>query len=320
LTLTILSPPAHAQRNPEIGKADALFNAGRSLLEAGEYVEACPKFAEAQTLAPGLGVTLYLADCYERIGRTASAIVEFKRAEQIALTRNDPRGAIAHDRALALEAYVPRLALVVTDAARAQGVTVTRDGDPVPASQWDVPQAIDPGDHPIVVYAPLKVTRHMVVTLAPVKGTVTAKIDALETRSALDPPSPMPTPDIVVGPPALAVPETRKIIGLVVGGVGILGVGVASVLGVLASSKLSQSNDGPCDLADHCSSQGLDLRKDAEHFANASTGVFVGAGVALASGVLLYLTARKTSRGSEGFELAPLFSSQVVGLHMRSTF
>ena len=319
LTLTVLSRPARAQGSADVDKADALFNAGRSLVEAGEYVDACPKFSEAQALAPGLGGTLYLADCYERTGRTASALVEFKRAEQIAITRHDKRGAIAHDRGLALESHVPQLALVVTERARAQGVTLTRDGELVPPSQWDAPQTIDPGDHEIVVSAPSKTTRHMTVTLAPVKGTVAATIDALEDRPAQSPAAPLPAEEVYL-PSFSDAPPTQKTIGLIVGGVGIVGVGVGAALGILAGSKLSQSNDGPCDASDHCSPQGLDLRKDSDHLANASTGVFVGAGAALAGGVILYLTAPKRSRVAEGFELSPLFSPQMAGLRMRSAF
>ena len=63
LSSVVLSTAPAGAATPNVGKADALFNAGRSLLEAGEYADACPKFAESQTLAPGLGVTLYLADC-----------------------------------------------------------------------------------------------------------------------------------------------------------------------------------------------------------------------------------------------------------------
>src|SRR5580692_10449432 len=103
--LTSTSPEASAQA--EVGKADALFNAGRSLLEAGEYTDACPKFAESQKLAPGLGVTLYLADCYERVGRTASALAEFRRAIVIAAARGDRRQSIAEERAANLLDRVP---------------------------------------------------------------------------------------------------------------------------------------------------------------------------------------------------------------------
>lgn len=304
-----------------MSKADALFNAGRSLLEAGEYVDACPKFAEAQALAPGLGVTLYLADCYERLGRTASAMLEFKRAEQIALTRGDKRGAVAHGRAVSLEGHVPQLTLVVTDAARAQGITVKRDGELVSESQWDVPLPIDPGEHEIVVSAPAKAERRSTVTLAPLKGTVTLNVERLEDRTAASALSRPATADLLL--PASQPTSTQKTVAFVVGGVGILGVGLGSVLGVLASSKLNQSNAGPCDASNHCSPEGLNLRDDADHFANASSGVFVGAGVAIASGLVLYLTAPKpsqTKEAKEGLAVSPLFSSQGVGLNVRSAF
>src|SRR5580658_2599132 len=168
VALTVV--PARAQKAPEVGKADALFNAGRSLLEAGEYADACPKFAESQKLAPGLGVTLYLADCYERLGRTASALAEFRRAALIASERGDKRGAVAQERAANLESQVPELVIVVTPATRAQGVTVIRDGEPVPSTQWDLPTPIDPGDHEVSVSAPSKTTRHLIAKLVPQKG------------------------------------------------------------------------------------------------------------------------------------------------------
>jgi hypothetical protein len=322
LALTALSRPAHAQRSAEVSKADALFNAGRSLLEAGEYVDACPKFAEAQALAPGLGVTLYLADCYERLGRTASAMVEFKRAEQIALTRGDKRGAVAHGRAVSLEGHVPQLALLVTDAARAQGITVKRDGELVSETQWDVPLPIDPGEHEIVVSAPSKAERRSTVTLGPVKGTVTLNIERLEDRTAESPASGRSAADLLL-PQSAQSPLTQKTAAFLVGGVGIFGLGVGSVLGALASSKLNQSNAGPCDASNHCSAQGLSLRDDADHFANASTGVFIGAGVAVAGGVALYFTAPKTRQSSEarqGFALFPLLSPQGLGLNVRGSF
>src|SRR5882672_9354066 len=84
--------PAQVQaHNEELARADSLFNAAKALLDSGQYVDACAKFAESKRLAPGLGVTLYLADCYERIGRTASAWTEFLSAEGLARQRNDKR-------------------------------------------------------------------------------------------------------------------------------------------------------------------------------------------------------------------------------------
>jgi hypothetical protein len=307
--------PAAAQKAPEVGKADALFNAGRSLLEAGEYADACPKFAEAQTLAPGLGVTLYLADCYERLGRTHSALMEFKRAAQIASSRGDKRGAIAADRAAALESRVPLLSIAVSPGARAQGVTVTRDGEPVPASEWDTPVPMNPGKHEIVASAPSKMPSHTTVELAPRKATITTMVDPLETPAEPLPPAP------VIEIQALApVPQTRKWAGLVLGGTGIVGIGVGAVLGTIAISKLHESNEGPCNASDQCTTPGMGLRSQAEGFGNASTIAFVVGGVALASGAVLYLTAPKEGKRSEGLRVRPLVSPSLAGLEVGSSF
>jgi hypothetical protein len=309
---------AEAQKAPEVGKADALFNAGRSLLEAGEYGDACPKFAESQKLAPGLGVTLYLADCYERLGRTASALIEFKRAVEIASSRGDKRGAVAAERAARLESRVPLLSIVVTPAARAQGVTVTRDGELVPASQWDTPVRVNPGAHDIAASAPSKETSHTKVELVPSATTVTTTIDALEPpkeATAVVPPPVAEAPPPVVVP----VPQTRKWAALVEGGAGIVGVGLGAVFGALAISKLNASNAGPCNGGDRCTGEGLSLRSQADTFGNASTIAFVVGGVAVASGAVLYLTAPKAGK-SEGVVVAPLVSAGVFGLNARSSF
>ena len=92
-------PPA----TPSRGTADVLFEEGKRLRDAGMIQEACSKFAESQALAPGVGITLHLGDCYERLGQTASAWAEFTRAEKLAADQKDSREAVAHARAVALE-------------------------------------------------------------------------------------------------------------------------------------------------------------------------------------------------------------------------
>ena len=64
--------------------AEALVADGRRLMAAGEFAAACPKFAASQRLEPNGGAGFELADCYERLGRTASAWAEFKSAASAA--------------------------------------------------------------------------------------------------------------------------------------------------------------------------------------------------------------------------------------------
>src|ERR1019366_5157952 len=53
--------------------AEALFEEGRSLVAAGKYAEACPKFADSERLGPSVATLLNLAKCWGRGGRTAPA-------------------------------------------------------------------------------------------------------------------------------------------------------------------------------------------------------------------------------------------------------
>jgi hypothetical protein len=133
---------------------DALFEEGKRLRDARRYSEACSKFAQSQALAPGVGITLHLADCYERIGRTASAWTEFVIAERAAHERTDKREATAHARALALEPRVPRLTIVVPASTPQETALVQLDGRTVAPSMWNLAVVADPGDHLVTFQAP----------------------------------------------------------------------------------------------------------------------------------------------------------------------
>src|SRR5579859_4583015 len=86
------APLANAeQASGDVARAEALFNEGVKLMESGQLGEACPKFAASQKLVRGIGVTLYLAECYERAGKTASAWAQFRLAESLASARSDKR-------------------------------------------------------------------------------------------------------------------------------------------------------------------------------------------------------------------------------------
>ncbi len=53
--------------------ARSLFDQGRALVKDGNYAAACPKLEESQKIDSGVGTLFNLADCYEHLGRFASA-------------------------------------------------------------------------------------------------------------------------------------------------------------------------------------------------------------------------------------------------------
>jgi hypothetical protein len=323
---------AHAQSKEDVARADALFNAAKALTDAGQYTDACAKFAESKRLAPGLGVTLYLADCYEHIGRTASAWTEFRSAEGLARERNDKRADVARARAQALEPKLERLTIVIAPTVPQAGLQVLRDGVLVAREELGLPVPVDPGDHAVVVNAPGHPPKTLAAHTGPENPNVTVRVDRLDETET--PPSVAPPPAVTGAPRAAApLPEvpptsevprdknaTRRWIGLGVGGLGVVGVAVGSVFGIVAKQKFDQSNSVQCDAStDRCHQPGFPMRKDAESAATASDISFAIGGVLLATGAVLYLTAPKP-QPTTGVVVAPVPVAGGGGAVVRATF
>jgi hypothetical protein len=295
--------PARAQsHNEDLARADSLFNAGKALLESGQNVDACAKFAESKRLAPGLGVTLYLADCYERIGRTASAWTEFRSAEGLARERSDKRADVARGRAQALEAKLNRLTITVAPTVPQSGLQILRDGAAVSSEEWGLAVPVDPGDHVVVVASPGHVQRTFPAHVGPEAPSATVRVDRLEDAAPAiaSAPTPAPTPAAATPEPAPAPASvapadpaaTRRWIGVGLAAAGVVGVALGAVFGLGAKSKLDQSNqDNHCDTKDTCDPTGLSLRSDASNAATLSTVMYALGGVAVAGGAVLYFTA-----------------------------
>jgi hypothetical protein len=328
---------AHAQSRDDLARADALFNAGKALTDAGQFADACAKFAESKRLAPGLGVTLYLADCYEHIARNASAWTEFRSAEGLARERNDKRADVARARAQALEPKLNRLTIALSPSIPRSGLQILRDGTPVAQEELGLPVPVDRGAHVVVVSSPAHKTHSFEIHTDTDGQTATVQVDALDDEQPATPPPLTPAPPLTLPsaltatplstppaapdqPPTSDTAPTRRWIGLSIGALGVVGVGVGSALGLMAKSKLNESNSGPCDATtDRCDVTGLGLRKDAGSLATGSTIAFVAGGVALATGVVLFVTAR-SGTGSRAVVVAPVPLTGGGGAIVRAAF
>ncbi len=339
---------ARAQSKEDLARADEVFNAAKALTDAGRYADACAKFAESKRLVPGLGVTLYLADCYERIGRNASAWAEFRSAEGLARERNDKRAEVARSRAQALEPSLNRLTISLSPRIARGGLQVLRDGLPVASEELGLSVPVDPGDHVVVVSAPGHEARTFDVHVGPEHPTATVEIDPIDSAApAVSAPAPPAPATAVPGAaveastasgPALARPTNTpppaplsaaastsndRWIALGLGGLGAATVGLGGAFGLVAMSKRDASNAGatpPCDAKDTCTAEGLSLRKDAESMATASTVAIVVGGAALAAGVGWYVIATRTRTSVAGVILAPVPMTGGAGAILRARF
>jgi hypothetical protein len=139
----------------ERGRARALFQEGRALMDDGQLGRACPLLAASARVEPLLLTRLALAACYERMGRTASAWAEYREAALLASRAGDKewtREAYALERSQALEKRLVRL--VIHAPRGVQGVIVRRNEQPVAPAELGVAVAVDPGPHVIAATAP----------------------------------------------------------------------------------------------------------------------------------------------------------------------
>jgi hypothetical protein len=265
--------------------AEALFRDGRALYDQGKYPEACAKLAESERLDPAPGTLLNLGGCYEKNGQTASAWATFKEAIAASQVKGRTDWVdLARTRAAALEPTLSRLTIAV--ASKADGLTITRDGANVGSAEWGTPIPVDPGSHAVDAQAPHRKPSHQSVNVPSGGASITVTVAELD---------PADEGGTAPAPETTSDGSTQRTIGLVLGGLGIVGIGVGTAFGVTAMSKENDATQHDCDATNHCNSQGVQLGKDAQSAATASTIAFAVGGVALAGGVLLYFTAPKGS-------------------------
>lgn len=314
-SLTMASPAFAQTSAGNKAAAEALFNEGRTLMQQENYPEACKKLEASQALDAGLGTMMLLSDCYEKVGKTASAWATFKDAAAAARAASDQdRETVARARADALE---PKLAKALVQASKKTlslgGLEVKMNGLMVPIAQLGTPVPVDPGKLTVTATAAGYKPWELTVDVVDGPSETTVDIPDLQPEE-MEPPPPKPEP-----PPTTtnanagttATPEDQAVtepgpdlstVGIVVAGVGVVGLGVGSYFGLRAASKNDQSKK-ECEEKNLCSQKGVDLRDDAQSAATLSTISF-GVGAALvATGVVLYLVS-PTESSSESVSLS----------------
>lgn len=294
--------PALAQAPPESSAAaEALFNQGMQLMDAGNFAEACPKLAESHRIDPQAGAVFNAGDCYEHVGRTASAWGAFREAELRWRQRSDGRADEAKKRADMLEPKLSKLTIIVPAVARAPGLVVKRNGIELGEAQWSTGVPVDPAVVAIEASAPERETWKTSVPVAGA-GEITIELPALKALPA--PASTMPAmvaPTSTAEAPLVTPAEfwsTQRKAGSVLGASGVVVLGVGSGLGLGAADKVSSAKKTECNEAKVCTRNGADLLANAKIEGTASTTLFIAGAMLAAGGVIVMLTAPPSAPAS----------------------
>lgn len=292
-TLSLTAPLLAADAPTPARAADAptparvLFKEGRDLAAQGNYPAACAKFEQSLAIEAGLGTQFNLADCWEHIGRTASAQALFIGAAASAKAAGQTeREQVLRERAAALEPRLAHLVIEVTDPD--PKLSVKRGDLPLDSEVYGKAKAIDPGSYEIVAKAPGKKSWKKTIEVAPGAAIVTVEVPRLEPEiAAVTPPPaepkkqalPKPSPPVTDSPnrdPARKGPNFAAI------GLSGLAVGGLVVGTVMALEYRSANSDakGVCPGSSNCTSQQISFHDQrVEDARGARTWAFVGFGV-----------------------------------------
>ena len=202
---------------------------------------------------------------------------------------------------------IPTLILDAVDAAGndVSDVKVTMDGKPLLNRINGSSVAVEPGAHRFVFQVPGQPPEAK--TLVMTEGEKDCRV-----RIEIAPPPPAPSHD----------GDTRRMIGLVFGAAAVVSAGVATGFGLSARSNLASSK-ADCVSTSNCMNASLATSElnTANTDATISTAGFIGAGVFLAAGAMLYFTAHPSkASSSSAVNIVPGVGPGVGSLLLRGTF
>jgi hypothetical protein len=280
--------PALAAEPRDPAAAEALFNAGKTLMDRGDYQKACPKLEESYRLDRATGALYALALCHEKQGRLATAWAEFTDAAALAnAERYAEREQSARKHA---EALLPRLSFLVVrvkaQTARLPGLAISRDGVALGPAAWGIPMPVDPGSHSLRAEAPGYEPWQKIITIGAKPHSEILEVPELVPLSAARPSG--PARGRTGGTPESQSVSPVRLTGVALMGAGAAGLGIAAFASWRALDKKSDSNR-TCD-GNICPAEGERDRWLASEAALWATAGAIAGGVTLGTGIVLYVT------------------------------
>jgi hypothetical protein len=312
-----LASPARADN---AAAANALFDEGKRLMQAGRYAEACTKFADSQRLDPGVGTILNLASCYEKNGQTASAWSAYRAAAAAARDKGQSaREKAARESVARLEPELLKVIVTVTPQPDADTLTVTLDGTAIPPGLRGIPTPVDVGNHRLEASGAGRKPWSIAFTVSNA-ATTPVLVPVLDT-------APVQTPTDSAKAPAPERPagveprdgKSQRTVAVIVGGVGLVGVGIGSAFGLMAKASNSKA-DPECSTSDHCTDAGKAYINTAHSQAIVATVAFSIGGAGLLGGAILWLTAPRAKERGAAVAVVPTVGPDGAGLFAQGSF
>lgn len=362
-TTLLLAIPAlfllpRVARANDAAAAEQLYDEAKRLIASGHYADACPKLEQSEKLDAGLGTQFHLADCWQHVGRTASAWALFREvASQARASGQSSRARVAKDRADALEPFLSKLVIAPGVASTIPGLVIRRDGTEVPRESWGSPVPVDPGNHEVSASAPDKQAWQSSVDVEG-QGKV-ATIDVPLLADVAPPEPPPPVAAVAAPPPPLPQPQpqataaappppstnlrrdvgvtsampmseepvlqnrggTQRAVGWVLVGAGLVGLGVGSYFGVRwMQDRETASNHCPNGA---CDSIGIANNDDADRQVRYVAAGGGGGLAALIIGTVLVATApspRLVPATAARLEVTPIVGPGASGFALQASW
>jgi tetratricopeptide (TPR) repeat protein len=255
---------AHADRDP--AAAQALFKRARSLLEAGDYAAACPKFEASLALNPSASTLINIAKCHEHDGKLATAWEDYHRA--IVVNNHETQGeerrrkleSIANEGLAALAPRLPKLLVEIQSPP--PGLKVMRDEVEIPLAALGEALPLDPGAHRLSVSASGYQTVTRAVTLEEGKTeTVSISLvkDARQQGEGERAGKGEPKADTKAKTESSGVPTWAWIAGA--GGLGLLAGSIPFLVDDISAVNELNAHCMPTDRGTYCT-PGYDFQRD----------------------------------------------------------
>jgi len=329
--------PASADTNAsQKAAAEALFDEGIQLMKANRFAEACPKLEDSQRVDPGIGTLLYLAECYEKLGKTASAWATFREAASSAGAAGQvDREKNAKQRASRLEPKLSYVTLrVPREVSELTGLKVRLGSAELGPGVFGIATPADPGESKLEVSADAHETYSVALQIeagkrydvsipplreqAPPPASLQPTVPGTGTSPPTGAGGTTATPALAANTPSAAATHPSanplKTVGLVLGGVGVVGIGVGTIFGLKAISNINDAKDGSCARSICQEQADLDKTKDANSAATVSNVAFIAGGATLVGGALLFFLT--PSHRETGLRAVPYVGSNELGLSL----